>query len=534
MIPPSPAPVPRLVEYVAQLQREGESARQILDRLNIEIAEARHLLKAGPAEELRAANEQLVRRAIEAAEAAEECERSLASVEARAQRDGLTQLPNRELLLDRLSHAIAHARRHELKVAVLFVDLDNFKQINDRFGHAVGDDALKTVAARLLAAVRDEDTVSRRGGDEFVVLLADVASKDDALAIGAKLVAAMRLPFEVRQLSVALSCSVGIAMYPHDGEDAGKLIERADEAMYRAKRNGSRVDAGTAGVGARRADGPDFSPIALRAIRETPPPIDADVLREANEQLLLSALSSQDLQIAAEASHRRLRDHLAVVAHELRGPLSPLRIAATLLTRTPPKDFPRLQAMIEREVVHMSRLISDLLDVSRVLTGKLRFEQQLLCLRRVLEESIEASLAQIEERQQRLEVLLDPEPMWLSGDATRLAQAFRNLLDNASKYTPTAGQIRIELSRHGDLAHIAVSDDGIGISAAALPIVFEPFTQEAHAIGFSHRGLGIGLAVVREVVEAHGGRVAVSSAGIQAGSRFVVELPVRPVGAGEA
>ncbi|HEV7139486.1 MAG TPA: EAL domain-containing protein [Steroidobacteraceae bacterium] len=155
-----------------------------------------------------------------------------------AQHDSLTDLPNRILLDDRLTQALALARRHQKGLALLFLDLDRFKGINDSLGHAIGDRLLQSVAERLLACVRSSDTVSRQGGDEFVILLSDVSQPADAAATAEKILLALSLPYRIDQRDLHLAASIGVVIYPHDGTDAKMLLKHADLAMYRAKDSG--------------------------------------------------------------------------------------------------------------------------------------------------------------------------------------------------------------------------------------------------------------------------------------------------------
>ncbi len=155
-----------------------------------------------------------------------------------AQHDALTDLPNRLLLIDRLSQAITLAHRNRHKIAVLFLDLDGFKHINDSFGHATGDKLLQSVAARLSACVRDSDTVGRLGGDEFVVLLSEMSQLLDAATGAKKILAALPLAHQVDGHNLMVSASIGLSTYPDDGEDAETLIKNADRAMYWVKANG--------------------------------------------------------------------------------------------------------------------------------------------------------------------------------------------------------------------------------------------------------------------------------------------------------
>ena len=165
-----------------------------------------------------------------------------------AYHDELTGLPNRALLLDRLSQALVRAKRQQTHLALLLLDLDGFKAINDELGHAAGDALLKRVAERLRACIRGGDTASRYGGDEFVLLLPDVDNEQHALDLARKIHARLARPYRVDALPIAVTASIGVAVYPVDGLSQGVLIDRADFAMYRAKaaRRSSRTGAGLA------------------------------------------------------------------------------------------------------------------------------------------------------------------------------------------------------------------------------------------------------------------------------------------------
>ena len=150
----------------------------------------------------------------------------------------LTDLPNRALLNDRLTQAIVSARRHGTPLAVLFVDLDRFKHVNDSFGHAMGDVLLQSVAHRLLGCVRSSDMVSRLGGDEFVVVLSELDEVEDAAITANKVLTVLAAPHSVAQHDLEVTVSIGVSTFPHDGQDAETLIKKADTAMYHAKENG--------------------------------------------------------------------------------------------------------------------------------------------------------------------------------------------------------------------------------------------------------------------------------------------------------
>ena len=161
-----------------------------------------------------------------------------ARIERRAQHDELTGLPNRSLFLDRLSRAVAHARRNNTTVGVLFIDLDRFKTVNDTYGHHAGDQLLLAVAARMQGSLREEDTVARLGGDEFAVLLAHVKDFDGIVTVAEKLMSVFAAPFDLANEPTLMTPSIGVAVYPQDGEEPHELVASADTAMYRAKERG--------------------------------------------------------------------------------------------------------------------------------------------------------------------------------------------------------------------------------------------------------------------------------------------------------
>ncbi|HWU70345.1 MAG TPA: diguanylate cyclase [Pseudoxanthomonas sp.] len=535
-IPPRKESATQKAEHeLARLQQQAELARTTLTRLRRKVVEAESLLDSNQSARLRDTNEQLVIAALHARSDAEAASRALDELSRSAQLDALTALPNRIRLLDRFAGAIAFARRHGTRMALLFLDLNNFKQINDALGHAVGDEVLKLAAQRLAALVRDEDVVSRYGGDEFLILLTEVSHASDSVLVADKVIAALAVPSRIGDHVLRLTASIGISVYPDDGEDAQTLIDRADAAMYRAKRLGlgSFVFHGEETASARSLQLPDISslqnPITHYDFAAAEHERRYVQLREANGELVLAALGAQELQAAAELAHRKQKELLAVVAHELRHPLTPIRIAAEMLGLVRADEMPRYQAIIEQEVEHMARLVSDLLDVTRARTGKLRLERRIVDMTSIIDEAVDACRLAMDMRMQRFSVQVPPRALEVNGDPVRLAQILRNLLDNASKYTPKGGEIGLSLAVEGNTIVMTVSDSGIGITVDALPQVFEPFVQEPHAVGFSGSGLGIGLTVVRELVEAHDGSVVANSAGSGQGSQFVVTLPlIRP------
>jgi signal transduction histidine kinase/ActR/RegA family two-component response regulator len=237
-----------------------------------------------------------------------------------------------------------------------------------------------------------------------------------------------------------------------------------------------------------------------------------------------------------EEADRRKDEFLATLAHELRNPLAPIRNAVQIL-RLSQGGAPaaaQLSEMMERQVGQMVRLVDDLLEVSRITRGKIELRRTRAALAAVIEAAIETSRPQIETSRHALGVELPPEPLYLDADATRLAQVFANLLNNAAKYTDPGGRITIEAAREGDEVAVCVRDTGMGIAPSALSRVFDMFVQADHASERMQGGLGIGLTLVRRLVEMHGGSVQARSEGPGKGSEFVVRLPLAAHPQGEA
>jgi two-component system CheB/CheR fusion protein len=224
---------------------------------------------------------------------------------------------------------------------------------------------------------------------------------------------------------------------------------------------------------------------------------------------------------------RRKDEFLAMLAHELRNPLAPIRNAVHVLKLLGPADpnLRRAGDMIERQVRHLARLVDDLLDVSRITRGKIQLQKEKLDLATVVARAVEESRPLIDARGHRLRVTLPPQPVWLVGDATRLVQVLANLLNNAAKYTEEGRDIGLMVEHGQGEAVVRVRDTGLGIPADLLPRVFDLFTQGDRSLARSEGGLGVGLTVVRSLVEMHGGSVSAHSDGPGTGSEFVVRLP---------
>jgi two-component system, sensor histidine kinase len=244
-------------------------------------------------------------------------------------------------------------------------------------------------------------------------------------------------------------------------------------------------------------------------------------------QALAPLLPSQvDELLSAE---RRKDEFLATLCHELRSPLGAIQNAIGILSGLAgqePAVQQRLHALIERQVRHMMRLTADLLDVSRISRGQLHLQRERIDLRVVLHQAIETMDSELQRLGHRLVITLPDAPVWLQADATRLQQVFDNLLANGFKYTDPGGDLALSLHVRDGYAVVSLRDSGIGIAAETLPHIFDLFMQADPPARHYGLGLGIGLALVRMLVEMHGGSVAAMSAGVGQGSEFSVRLPV--------
>jgi signal transduction histidine kinase/CheY-like chemotaxis protein len=297
---------------------------------------------------------------------------------------------------------------------------------------------------------------------------------------------------------------------------------------------------------------PASSRISLRSLQSSAA-ISLAVIEEhlgpdrVREMLAYTKLAGQLLMVGTQAysdcrevylrrageTGRRKDEFLATLSHELRNPLAPIRNAVGVLNQIEVAE-PTLQwarELIDRQVGHLTRLVDDLLDVSRIAQGKMQLKTEVVELANVVARALETSQPLIDARRHELSVALPSVPVRLEADPVRLAQVVANLLNNAAKYTERGGRIWLLVTREGGEAVLRVRDTGVGIPSDMLAHVFDLFTQVNPAVGHSQGGLGIGLQVVRGIVELHGGRVEAHSPGPDRGSEFVVYLPILSAGA---
>ncbi|MFN2646738.1 MAG: ATP-binding protein, partial [Burkholderiales bacterium] len=249
----------------------------------------------------------------------------------------------------------------------------------------------------------------------------------------------------------------------------------------------------------------------------------ARLYRSLEREIARSREAEEELQDV----NRRKDEFLAMLSHELRNPLAPIRNAVELMRRVGSNEQRIVMArdVIDRQVTQLARLVDELLDVSRISQGKIVLKKEPVELARIITHSVETVRPMIDTREQRLAVDVTPRPVWVMGDFTRLSQVLANLLNNASKYTPEGGRISLSANADHGFATITVADNGTGIERELLPKVFELFVQGDRGLDRAQGGLGIGLTLVKRLVELHQGRVEAESPGPGKGASFRVTLP---------
>jgi|GEM_PF-2336831 len=363
----------------------------------------------------------------------------------------------------------------------------------------VDDDGAGIPAAHVRAAlVGDAGTmlgglsVARRFMDEF-----DIHANAD----GTRIVCAKLLPAQAPALTAHdLTCAVGnLAELP------GNI------ALSEANQQNRELTHALAALQAKQNELLDVSAHLERTNRQV----------EA-----LNLLLKEKADSLVSADHRK-DEFLSILSHELRGPLSATAMAATLLeTGGDPDRSIKLGQLVGRQVRHMSRLVEDLLDVSRVSRGLVSIRRQPVDMRDVIEAAVEQLNAAAQAKRHRVDTVLPSRPCMIEGDRTRLIQVAANLLGNAIRYTPEGGRIEVRAEWHGADLMVRVTDNGIGIPDTLMPHLFDLYTQATRSPDGRDSGLGLGLALVKSLVEAHGGSVAASSPGTGLGSRFDVHLPL--------
>ncbi|HUJ60971.1 MAG TPA: PAS domain S-box protein [Kofleriaceae bacterium] len=306
--------------------------------------------------------------------------------------------------------------------------------------------------------------------------------------------------------------------YPKEEIESGKC----ERELEGAARDGRYEDEGWR----LRKDGSRFwANVVISAVRDSHGHLVgfSKVTRDLTERK--RAEDDRARRLAAEHANRAKDEFLAMLGHELRNPLAPISTALQLM-RLRGGEPSKEQQVIERQVDHLMRLVDDLLDVSRIVRGKVQLKRRRLDLREIIAKAIEIASPVLEQKQHHLEVARMPGALAIDGDEARLVQVFSNLLVNAAKYTDTGGHISISARTLDHAMAVEVRDDGIGIEPALLPRVFDLFVQGYQGVERSRGGLGLGLTLVHTLVEMHGGTVTAYSAGPGEGSTFSVNLPL--------
>jgi PAS domain S-box-containing protein len=369
------------------------------------------------------------------------------------------------------------------------------------------------------------------GVDEYAIFMLDVNGRIASWNVGAQ-----RIKGYTTDEIVGQHFSI---FYPQDARDSGW----PEHELQQASEKGSFTD-----IGWRvRKDGTTlWASVTITALRDATGRLVgyAKLTRDLTESRRLEAIerageqreqlldAERSARMAAQRATRVKDDFLATLSHELRTPLSVILGWTQILLKghaSGPGDQQRAIEVIDRNARAQVQLIDDLLDLSRIMTGKIRLDVQQISMPEVVQKAIDSALPIAQNKEIRLHALLDPSRTMVGADAGRLQQVVWNLLANAIKFTPKGGQVQVLLQRVNSHIELSVADTGIGIPADFLPLVFDRFSQRDSSRTRAHGGLGLGLAICKQLVELHGGSIRVSSPGAGKGSTFFVELPVSPI-----
>jgi len=366
------------------------------------------------------------------------------------------------------------------------------------------------------------------GVDEYAIFMLDVNGKVATWNVGAQ-----RIKGYTADEIVGRHFSV---FYPQEARDSGwpehELQQASEKGSFtdigwRVRKDGTTLWASVTITALRDATGRLVGYAKLtRDLTETRRVEAIELAGEQREHLLDAERSAR---MAAQRATRVKDEFLATLSHELRTPLSAILGWTQILLKghvTGPSDQQRAIEVIDRNARAQVRLIDDLLDLSRIMTGKIRLDLQQISMPEVVQKAIDSALPLAQAKDIRVRALLDPSPTMVSADVGRLQQVVWNLLTNAIKFTPEGGQVQVLLQRVNSHIELSVADTGIGIPANFLPLVFDRFSQRDSSSTRTHGGLGLGLAICKQLVELHGGSIRVVSPGDGKGSTFFVELPV--------
>jgi PAS domain S-box-containing protein len=409
---------------------------------------------------------------------------------------------------------------------------DYLIQLPYAIDHAIARFQLAQLNRRLRLELEERKRLQQTT-DESLALL-------DTLQIHAPIgIAFMDREFRYRLVNQEMAAINGLSIPAHLGQPVSSVLPKLwtkIEPLYQAVLAGESVRNVELSGETPASPGEErqwvTSCYAVRGQSDTPLGIGVIVKEVTEEKRAEAALREHAVQLAEAA--RQKDEFLAMLAHELRNPLAPMRTALELLQRFSEQRtvVERAHDVIGRQILHMARLLDDLLDVSRITTGRITLNWQELDLRDLVAEAVYSTRALIEARRHSLITALPEQALVIRGDSTRLVQVLVNLLNNAAKYTDEGGAIRLAASSEGAHAVLRVQDTGMGISSRLLPRIFDVFTQDDRTLDRAQGGLGLGLTLVRRIVELHDGSVEAHSPGRGLGSEFVVRLPLHVAAAG--
>lgn len=513
---------------LAQLHDRIDEARRMLSRLLQQTVAAAMAGSPNADSLVVKVNEQLVQEALRVQAEAELTEHAQDEAERLGGLDPITRLPMRGRLLDQLAQSLALAQRHDRVLALLDLGLGHFAQIQARLGREAADMLLREVADRISASLRGCDLVGRQNLGGFLIGLVEITQPEDATRVARKIHAALDRPIQVGEQQVQLTASIGIAVFPHDAEQIDALVDTA--AAQKGRDGMRRPGAFAMGTDARTSGSLEGSPPSHDEVNSHASGVQAPEtsrLRDANERLIVSILDARELSDALlQARHRHVA-LLAVIAEELRDPQAPVRLAAALLGHAQVDQalLPRVQSMLHEQLRRMKQMLGNLDGLVGTHLDALALARERIDLRAAVQGAMQQAKAAFHARRQRVDVQLGEQPLEVMGDMDRMVQVLENLLDNASKYSGEGGNVAVRGSLVKNSVMLEVCDDGIGLASAVKPQIFAPFWHDAEALAVQGAGVGIGLTVVRKLVEAHNGSVQAHSAGRGLGSRFVVTLP---------